>query len=247
MIAINNWQGFRPFAMLSVTAQELQEARGIVFRTAHDELDEVRESAFSGVSGVVYGLVEHVNAPVRGVELLAHDSQLREGALFPTSDALAALRLDGDKVQWSLTSGTGGAAPGRRIVYVCGHGVDRFNHIHLETIRSTIRDEGFHLVGHWEDVGREGRLAEHLRNLSTAHLVLYLAAAIDQWSYYELGIARGLRKPILALSFESAWREREPRPHFDREVRLRENLDATAVRRALHDALRGLIDLRTSP
>jgi hypothetical protein len=220
MIAIESWSGFRPFAMLYATSAELAESSGLEFRSSFDDLDEVRESAFSGKSGTVYGVIEHVHSPIPGVEILAHESHLANGALFPTLDALSGLGLGNDKVRWSLApQRTAGAHPQRRI-YIGGHDLHLFHSDFLEAIRNTIRASGFHAVGLWEDLTLEGRLKEHTLLLEQSAMLLYLTTRLDSWSYYELGLARALRKPVWALVLEGSKRDPGVAPRFDREVRV---------------------------
>jgi len=243
MIAINNWNGFRSFAMLSLTSEELQRSSGILFRTSFDDLDEVRESAFSGRSGTVYGVVEHVHSPVPGVELLAHESNLREGALFPTIDALSALGVGNDKVRWSLPAPIDTPVLSERYVFLMGHRLTRHPVALLDTVRATVRDAGYQIIGPWDDMPGEATVPKRIQLLSRSLFVLYVASALDAWSYYEIGLARGLRKPVFALGLESSAYAGEPFPHFDREIRIPDALDAGSVRKALREVLADYFDL----
>jgi hypothetical protein len=236
---LTDWRGFRTFATLSLTSRDISRQTGLVFRSSHDDLDELKESAFSTPSGSVFGLVEHLHSPVPGVEVLAHESTLSAGTHWPMLEVLSTLRLDRDVVQWSLQPEFSSAPGSNRIVCVMGRQLDYFRPDVLHVVRHVIIDAGFDLVAPWEDIEFDARISDHIQVVQNCDFILYLASSASAWSYYDLGVARACRKPILALGPESGWARDKTLPHFDRELLLADPNDTRAVHAMLNSLIAG--------
>jgi hypothetical protein len=79
----------RPVALLDATAQSLGDALGITFERTRDDLDHLDAALFQLNTGQFFALAFHLNAPVKGVEVI-----ISEKTLTPRVDldlALASL------------------------------------------------------------------------------------------------------------------------------------------------------------
>ena len=94
------WKGYAPIALLALRPDELKARARLEFREAHDDLDVLQESAFSGARGTVFGLVSYPHSGVPGTELLAHEQDLHRGIEDLLDEALDSLRVSRDAVRW---------------------------------------------------------------------------------------------------------------------------------------------------
>jgi hypothetical protein len=94
-----DWSGYEPIAVIGLEPRELASKRGLTFRDAHDDLDRLSESTFSGPRGNVFGLVRHVHSPEPGTELLVRAANLSD-ARRQLRQAIATLRLSASDLLW---------------------------------------------------------------------------------------------------------------------------------------------------
>jgi upstream activation factor subunit UAF30 len=73
-----SWSGYEPVAVISKEPEELAAGRKLTFEEGYDDLDSLRECAFRGTSGAIFGLVRYVHAPRPGTQLLVKARSLTQ-------------------------------------------------------------------------------------------------------------------------------------------------------------------------
>jgi hypothetical protein len=234
-LALDSWKGFQPFATLSVPSSVLERRAGLSFRASHDDLDETRESAFTSPSGIVIGVVEHVNSPVGGVELLAHVSEFAKGISTLVRESVAALGLRVEEVNWTLAPPS--LALKRPMLFFAGLGESADSAEVVEVVHNVARHAGYDVFAPWTDLLEDSRLVSHIEVLRHSSLVLFYASTRSQRSFYELGLARALGKPVVLLGSSGESRLAPGAPRFDRELLLSDIRDSREVQRVVTELL----------
>lgn len=88
----------KPIATLSLEPEDLTARLGIVFDTAHDDLDEMQTALLVGATGHQFALVRHLRQPAPGTDILTDEQS--PDLTADLYEILSLLSCDESELQW---------------------------------------------------------------------------------------------------------------------------------------------------